>query len=104
MLESPAAGLTLGRTRGLPECAGTHQVIEVTSRQHLLGQRVSQPKQELALIDLDHGLPVDGGERGSVLTSQAGDRPRGVDMESPSGEGRLVGLAQLVRNSPYGQP
>jgi hypothetical protein len=24
--------------------------------------------------------------------------------ESPSGEGRLVGLVQLVRNSPYGQP
>lgn len=23
---------------------------------------------------------------------------------SPSGEGRLVGLVQLVRNSPYGQP
>jgi hypothetical protein len=22
----------------------------------------------------------------------------------PSGEGRLVGLVQLVRNSPYGQP
>ena len=23
---------------------------------------------------------------------------------SPSGEGRLVGLVQLVRNSPYGRP
>lgn len=23
---------------------------------------------------------------------------------SPSGEGRLVGLVQLLRNSPYGQP
>jgi hypothetical protein len=27
-----------------------------------------------------------------------------VDVTSPSGEGRLVGLVQLVRNSPYGQP
>ena len=25
-------------------------------------------------------------------------------LVSPSGEGRLVGLVQLVRNSPYGQP
>ena len=26
------------------------------------------------------------------------------NMGSPSGGGRLVGLVQLVRNSPYGQP
>ena len=27
-----------------------------------------------------------------------------AEQKSPSGEGRLVGLVQLVRNSPYGQP
>ena len=27
-----------------------------------------------------------------------------LELASPSGEGRLVGLVQLVRNSPYGQP
>jgi hypothetical protein len=30
--------------------------------------------------------------------------PFAIYVWSPSGEGRLVGLGQLVRNSPYGQP
>lgn len=30
--------------------------------------------------------------------------PDFIEAESPSGEGRLVGLVQLARSSPYGQP
>jgi hypothetical protein len=36
-------------------------------------------------------------------SGQSCPRPSAASVSS-SGEGRLVGLVQLVRNSPYGQP
>jgi hypothetical protein len=39
----------------------------------------------------------------SLANTKQTDDPHDASP-SPSGEGRLVGLVQLVRNSPYGQP
>jgi hypothetical protein len=45
---------------------------------------------------------VETGEENSKPPSEGDRRMR--QLPFPSGEGRLVGLVQLVRNSPHGQP
>ena len=48
-------------------------------------------------------LFVEPDQLDEVFDSEVSERLDAV-ISSSSGEGRLVGLAQLVRNSPYGQP